>query len=218
MIHLVNIAKSFETAAGTKVIIRPIDLSIPTDRRVGILGRNGAGKSTLLKLIAGVEEPTQGRITSDCSISWPVGFAAGMYPEFNAYENIEFVARIYDADVGNTIKFVQEFSELGEDLRLPIGRYSSGMKSRLLFSTSMAIHFDCYLLDEITAVGDARFRLKCMRLLMERSGTSGIVYVSHNELSVRRICEMAIVIYRGHLIPFVSMDEAIDFYNRTSAI
>ncbi|MFX4296231.1 ABC transporter ATP-binding protein [Sulfitobacter sp. DFL-23] len=124
-------------------------------RRVTLLGRNGAGKSSLLRMVAGTMEPTSGRIVSNGTISWPVGFAGSFHNELTGAQNVRFVARIYGVDTGDLVDFVQGFAEVGQHFHLPLKSYSSGMKSRLAFGTSMGIAFDTYLIDEVTAVGDA---------------------------------------------------------------
>jgi capsular polysaccharide transport system ATP-binding protein len=217
MIHLINLAKEYRTRSGQKIVLHAQSLSIPTDRRIGVLGRNGAGKTTLLNLIAGVEEPSQGRIVRTCSVSWPLGFSGGLHGDVTGRENTCFIARLNGADVDETIEFVREFSELGDDLNEPVRTYSQGMRARLAFSLSMAIDFDCYLIDEITAVGDGRFQAKCRRALRDRRDRSGLLMVSHNEATIRQYCDVGLVLYKGTLVPFDSIEYAVSFYRRSLA-
>lgn len=212
MIHLFDIAKSYTTSEGVHAVIKPTRLSLPSHRRVGVLGQNGAGKSTLLNLIAGVENPDQGYIQVDCRISWPLGFAGAFHGDLTGVENAAFVARIYGADVDYTIDFVKDFSEIGEYFHEPVRTYSSGMRGRLAFGLSMAIDFECYLIDEITAVGDQSFQAKCRQAFEERTEKSGILLVSHSETTIKSYCDLAIVIADGHLLPFDDIDEAVEFY------
>jgi hypothetical protein len=132
-----------------------------TSRSYGLLGVNGAGKTTTLRLIAGTELPNSGTVRRSVRVSWPLGFAGGFHPLMSGRENVHFVARVYGADVRRVTNFVEDFAELGEYIDLPFKTYSSGMMARLAFGLSMAIEFDVYLVDEITAVGDARFQNRC---------------------------------------------------------
>jgi len=216
MIHLVNVSKFYQTALGRKTVIRQVSLSLPTNRRIAVLGHNGAGKSTLMNLIAGVEEPSVGKVVVTSSVSWPLSSSGGIHADLTGHENAAFIARIYHADVDDTIRRVAEFSELGEYMKMAVRTYSQGMRARLAFAASMAIEFECYLIDEITAVGDARFAEKCRRALLERSSRSGFLYVSHNDAAVRRYCDSGIVIRDGYLVPFESLGDAIAFYHRTT--
>lgn len=212
MIHLFDIAKSYPTSEGVHAVIKPTRLSLPSHRRIGVLGQNGAGKSTLLNLIAGVENPDQGYIQRDCRISWPLGFSGALHNDLTGAENAAFVARIYGVDVDYTMDFVEDFSEIGEYFCEPMRSYSSGMRARLAFGLSMAIDFECYLIDEITGVGDLSFQAKCRQAFAERTEKSGILMVSHNENTIKSYCDVAIVIVNGHLIPFEDIDEAVEFY------
>ena len=128
---------------------------------MALLGRNGAGKSTLIKLIGGVELPTAGKITRQMSVSWPLGFAGGFQGSLTGYDNARFIARIYNRSYKDLKVFVEYFTEMGRQLKMPVKTYSSGMRARLAFALSLAIEFDCYLIDEILLVGDQNFQRKC---------------------------------------------------------
>src|ERR1700722_20531764 len=153
MIRLENVTKAYVTDGHRKVVLDNASVQIDTSLAYGIFGPNGAGKSTTLRLIAGTELPNSGRIRKDVRTSWPLGFAGGFHPQMTGRENITFVARIYGADVRHVIEFVEYFADLGHHLDLPVRTYSPGMQARLSFGLSMAIEFDCYLVDEIIAVG-----------------------------------------------------------------
>lgn len=218
MIRLEGLTKVFEMEGRRKVVADNINAVFPTGRAVGLLGRNGAGKSTLLQMIAGTMDPSSGRITSTGSISWPVGFAGSFHPDLSGAQNVRFVARIYGVDSDELCDFVQEFAELGTHFHLPFRTYSSGMRSRLAFGTSMGIGFDTYLVDEITAVGDAAFRHKSDMMFKARLKTSGAVMVSHSMGQVRSICDAAAVLEDGRLTWYEDVDEGIDHHNRNMKV
>lgn len=214
MIRLENLTKVFELDGKRKVVADRLNATFPTGRSVALLGRNGAGKSTLLNMIAGNIEPTSGRIVSSGTISWPVGFAGSFHPELTGAQNARFVARIYGVDADELTEYVEEFAGLGVHFRLPFRSYSAGMKSRLAFGVSMGIQFDTYLIDEITAVGDAAFRRKSTRVFLDRLQTSGAVMVSHSMEQVRDLCESAAVMHDGHVVYYDDIEEAIQHHNR----
>ena len=105
--------------------------------------------------------------------------------------------------------FVEDFAELGASLRLPWGTYSSGMRARLAFSASMAIEFDTYLIDEITAVGDASFKAKCHAVFRERRARARVIMVSHAMKTLRDYCEMGLVLHGGRLTLWEDLEDAI---------
>lgn len=219
MIHLIDVAKRYATRAGDRVILFPTSLTIPTDRGVAVLGRNGSGKSTLLRMIAGVEMPDHGRIVRTVSLSWPLGFSGGVSPTMTGRQNVRFIARINQIDEDEVVAFVEEFAELGPYLDEPVGTYSSGMRGRLSFGISLAIDFDCYLIDEATSAGDQWFRDKCAQAFAERRRrSSGLLMVSHNPNSIKQYCDIGMVLYRGYLVPFADLDEAVHFYTHGSEL
>lgn len=212
MIEAIDVTKVYATRKGTKVVLESVDATFPPLTNVGILGLNGAGKSTLLRILAGAEEPDAGRVVHHGRVSWPIGFSGGFNGSLTAEENCRFVARVYGADLDATVGFAMEFSELGEYFDMPIRTYSSGMKARLAFGLSMALDFDVYLVDEVTAVGDRRFRQKCRDAFQERSDRASVIIVSHNDSTIRQYCDRCSVLYDGHLYPFDTVDEAVEFY------
>ncbi|MBX9594686.1 MAG: ATP-binding cassette domain-containing protein, partial [Roseomonas sp.] len=157
MLQLEGVCKSFTKNGITREVLSGIDATFLPGDAVGILGRNGAGKSTLMRILAGVEQPTSGKVRRKMSISWPMGYDAAVHGALTGADNTRFIARLYDRPVGWMEGFVQEFSEIGEEFRKPVKTYSDGMKARLIFALSMAVDFDCYLIDEVIAAGDARF-------------------------------------------------------------
>lgn len=218
MIRFDNVTKVFALEGQRKVIADNITLTFPTGSSVGLLGRNGAGKSSLLKMIAGTLTPTSGRITSTGAISFPVGFAGSFHPDLSGAENTRFVGRIYGVDTDQLIEFVEDFAGLETHFRLPFRTYSSGMKSRLAFGVSMGIGFDTYLVDEVTAVGDAAFRARSSEVFMDRMKKSGAVVVSHSMGQVRQLCDSVAVLHNGQLTYFEDIEEGIQAHNRNMAV
>jgi len=212
MIRLSGISKVYETKNGMRNILEDINLQINPGERVGILGRNGTGKSTLMRIIAGVTVPDNGSIEKNMSISWPIGFDSGIQGSLTGFDNINFICRIYGSNIDKVLQFVQDFSELGSYLYEPTRTYSSGMKARLNFAISMAIDFDCLLIDEVLSVGDSRFRARCYDQLLVKRKDKSIVLVSHEEGMIREICETVYVLENGHLKSFESVDAAYNSY------
>lgn len=213
MIELRNVCKSYRTNKGVKVVLNQINAVFQRGQNIGILGRNGAGKSTLLRLIGGEELPTSGQIFRGASISWPIGFSGGFHGSLTGRENLRFIARIYNADIGKVTSFVESFSELGEYLDMPVTTYSSGMRSKLAFGLSMAIDFDFYLIDEVTAVGDESFRAKSKAEFARRRDHSTLIVVSHNVVTIREYCSVAAVLDGGKLVMYDQIKPAIEHYH-----
>lgn len=217
MIRFDHLTKVFSLDGRRKVVADDITLTFPTGRAVALLGRNGAGKSTLLQIIAGTAVPTSGRILSTGTISWPVGFAGSFHGELTGAQNTRFIARIYGVDTDELSAFVEDFAGLGVHFHLPLRSYSSGMRSRLAFGVSMGIHFDTYLVDEVTAVGDAAFRAKSDRVFKDRMRNSGSVVVTHSMEQVRTLCDAAAVLEDGRLIYYEDVEEGIRHHVRNMA-
>lgn len=215
MISIRNVSKQYRTNNGWKTILKDINFELKKGEKVGILGRNGAGKSTLIRLMSGVEPPTTGTIERQMSISWPLAFSDAFQGSLTGMDNLRFVSRIYDADFDYVKSFTEEFSELGEYLYEPVKSYSSGMKARLAFALSLSIEFDCYLIDEVIAVGDARFAAKCKHELFEKRKDRSLILVSHSPASIKEYCDSAMVLEEGIMHTFDSIDNAYNFYNKT---
>ncbi|HDL4646731.1 TPA: ABC transporter ATP-binding protein [Mannheimia haemolytica] len=215
MISIRNVSKQYRTNNGWKTILKDINFELKKGEKVGILGRNGAGKSTLIRLMSGVEPPTTGTIERQMSISWPLAFSGAFQSSLTGMDNLRFVSRIYDADFDYVKSFTEEFSELGEYLYEPVKSYSSGMKARLAFALSLSIEFDCYLIDEVIAVGDARFAAKCKHELFEKRKDRSLILVSHSPASIKEYCDSAMVLEEGIMHTFDSIDNAYNFYNKT---
>ncbi|MGI9393711.1 MAG: ABC transporter ATP-binding protein [Boseongicola sp.] len=214
MIQLADVSKVFVCGGIRKVVADRINLILPTQGAVALIGRNGAGKSSLLKLISGTMQPSSGQIIVNGSVSWPVGFAGCFHGELSGRQNTRFVARIYGIDTDALESFVSDFSDLNAHFHLPFRTYSSGMKARLAFAVSMAIDFDTYLIDEVTSVGDAAFRESSEELLAERLKYRAAVVVSHNLPLLQRICRSAVVLENGRARWFDSVDDAINIHRQ----
>ena len=215
MIELHGVSKSYKLKGIRKHVLDRLTFSFPRDRNVAIIGPNGAGKSTLMRLISGAEQPDEGRIVRHVRVSWPLGFAGGFNGSMTGVENIRFVARIYGADTEAVIDYVRDFSELGRSLGLPIRTYSSGMKARLAFGMSMAIDFDCYLIDEITSVGDESFKKKSQAVFKEKLPNSRIVMVSHSMSQIRAYCDCGLLLTPGGIWYYDAVEDLIAAYSES---
>lgn len=209
MIRITGLQKTFHLRGRRKVVANDINVVFPPGMSVALLGRNGAGKSSLLAMISGFLDPDAGRIDITGTLSWPVGFAGSFHPDLTGAQNIRFIARVYGVDTGALIDFVRDFAELGQHFDLPVRSYSSGMKSRLSFGVSMGIRFDTYLVDEVTAVGDADFKRKSRAVFKERMKESGAIFVSHGMNQVRQFCDAGAVLENGRLTYYDDLEEAI---------
>lgn len=213
MISVEHVYKKYQTRSGWRMVLEDIDFKLEKGEKVGILGRNGAGKSTLIRLMSGVEPPTEGEIKRTMSISWPLAFSGAFQGSLTGMDNLRFICRIYNVDINYVKVFTEEFSELGQYLYEPVKRYSSGMKARLAFALSLAVEFDCYLIDEVIAVGDSRFSEKCRYELFEKRKDRSIILVSHSPSAMKQYCDNAMVLEAGKLYKFDNMDEAYKYYN-----
>lgn len=214
MIELHNISKTYVLNGRSKVVAKNISVKFPARKAVAILGRNGAGKSTLLRIISGAEDPDSGYVLRRGSVSWPVGFSGSFHGDLTGLQNVRFIARVYGVDTDELVAFVEEFADLGQHFNLPIRTYSSGMRSRLAFGVSMGIHFDTYLVDEVTAVGDAAFKQKSEALFNQRVEECGAIMVTHTMGQVRRLCHHACVLEKGILHFYENVNEAIAHHER----
>lgn len=214
MISVKNVSKRYKTNNGWKTVLKDVSFELKKGEKIGILGRNGAGKSTLIRLMSGVEPPTTGQIDRKMSISWPLAFSGAFQGSLTGMDNLRFVSRIYGADFDYVKSFTEEFSELGEYLYEPVKSYSSGMKARLAFALSLSIEFDCYLIDEVIAVGDARFAAKCKYELFEKRQDRSLILVSHTPSSIKEYCDSAMVLEEGIMHRFDTIDNAYNFYNK----
>ncbi|MFN3890912.1 MAG: ABC transporter ATP-binding protein [Beijerinckiaceae bacterium] len=207
-----NLVKEYHTPIGVKRVLDGISFDVAEGEKVAVLGRNGAGKSTLVKLIGGVEAPTSGNIHCSMSISWPVGFFGGFEASMSGIDSIRFIARLYGVDADEAVAKVDDFAELGKYLQLPIKTYSSGMRSRLAFGLTLAVDFDCLLIDEIISVGDQRFRARCSEELFGKRGDRAMILISHDIEIIKTYCKKALVLKNGRGRVFEDLDLAISIY------
>ncbi|MDH2091929.1 ABC transporter ATP-binding protein [Rhizobium pusense] len=214
MIRFQNVSKHFKTQSHKKVILDRVNLEFERGYSYGVLGVNGAGKSTTMRMIAGTILPNAGRISKTVRVSWPLGFAGGFNAHMTGKENLNFVARAYGEDPKRVSRFVEEFAELGDYINAPVRTYSSGMGARLAFGLSMAIEFECYLVDEVTAVGDARFQKRCKEAFDSRRKNSDIIMISHGMETIKSYCEKAVLLVDGRMMYYDDVELAIEAYYR----
>ncbi|MGL4600700.1 MAG: ABC transporter ATP-binding protein [Plesiomonas sp.] len=219
MIYLQNLTKSYRTPTGRHYVFKDINITLAAGKSVGLIGRNGAGKSTLLRVIGGIDRPDSGSVITQKTISWPLGLAGGFQGSLTGRENVKFVARLYakKEELAEKVAFVEAFAELGKYFDMPIKAYSSGMRSRLGFGLSMAFNFDYYLIDEVTAVGDATFKKKCADLIQQKREQSQFLMVSHSMSELKKFCDIALLISRHSVEVYHSIDEAIQVYQDDEA-
>ncbi|WP_406852752.1 ABC transporter ATP-binding protein [Brevundimonas sp. BH3] len=211
-----NVSKAYKHA--NRTVFSGLSFDLERGERMAILGRNGQGKSTLIKMLGGVLPVTSGTIDWRMSSSWPIGFSGGFQGSLSGLDNIRFLARLHQKDYRETLERVDSFAELGKALKEPAKHYSSGMRARLAFGLSLAIEFDCYLIDELVAVGDARFQKKCNQELFEKRADRAFMIASHNTNLVLDICDRALLIESGQSRIFDDVKEALDVYSWLKAI
>lgn len=215
MIEFNNVTKYFPTPKGRHYILKDVNLTLPGDKNIGVFGANGSGKSTLMNLLAGVDQPNRGSIRIQGNVSWPLGLS-GYQGSMTGRENAEFICRVYgngQQEVKEKLAFIKAFSEIGDFFEMPLKTYSSGMKSKFSFAVSMAFDFDYYLIDELTSVGDKRFKEKCQQVFDDKKNRANFLFVSHNLNELKRQCDMGIYIKDGKIHVHNSIDEAIAAYN-----
>ncbi len=207
-----NLGVTYIKAPHARPVFTDLSFDLGRQGRLGLLGRNGQGKSTLIRVLGGLMNPSHGRVSWDMTCSWPIGFNGGVPGSLSGIDNIRFISRIYGRRFDRVFDRVEDFAELGAALRQPIKHYSSGMRARLAFGLSLAVEFDCYLIDELVAVGDARFQEKCNIELFEQRADRAFVMASHDTFMIRKHCDRALVIESGRARLFDDVEEAIDIY------
>jgi capsular polysaccharide transport system ATP-binding protein len=214
VIALDHVSKTYRTTRGRRVVLDNTSAEFPAGCNIGILGANGAGKSTLIRLLAGTELPDRGRIRRDGLVSFPLGYGGTFHGALSGRENVAFLARVYGADMRDTVDYVAGFAELGDYFEMPINTYSAGMRARLAFGACLAIDFDVYLIDEITEIGDDRFRRKCAAAFRERVLRTDIILVTHNSRTMRQYCDRGAILAGGELRFFDDIADALENYRQ----
>jgi capsular polysaccharide transport system ATP-binding protein len=207
-----NLSKEFVQDGRKQRLFENLSFTLAPSERLAVLGRNGQGKSTLIKILGGVLAPTSGDVRWSMTASWPLGFGGAFQGALTGIDNIRFLARIYDRPAAKMLQQVESFAELGDALTMPVKHYSSGMRARLAFGMSLAIEFDCYLIDEVIAVGDVIFRERCEVELFEKRASRSFIIASHDMAFLRNTCNRAIVIERGQAVLLDNLEEAIEIY------
>jgi capsular polysaccharide transport system ATP-binding protein len=214
MITLEGVSKVYRTRSGRRTVLDNVNATFESGYNFGVLGVNGAGKSTLIRLIAGSEIPDCGIVRRYARVSFPLGFGGTFHGALSGRENVAFIARIYGAGTRGVLEYVADFSELGEYFHMPVNTYSAGMRARLAFAACLALDFDLYLIDEVTEVGDQRFRQKCAEAFRERMQRSDIILVTHNVHTLRQYCDRGAVLDNGELTLFDDIGTALSRYHR----
>jgi capsular polysaccharide transport system ATP-binding protein len=213
MISFYDVSKTYEIGRFRKLVFSNLNFDIRPNESIAICGANGAGKSTLLRLIAGIEYPSGGEVVRSMTTSWPIGFASCFLMNMTGADNARFIARIYRQDERDVLEYVEEFAQLGAYLNQPVNSYSSGMVARLAFGISLAIEFDCYIVDEVTAAGDARFRRRCEEALLARRDSGALIMTSHDPYTLEHYCTRGAVLYGGCLTFYDSVAEACEIHH-----
>jgi capsular polysaccharide transport system ATP-binding protein len=218
VLSIEHISKLYSTRFGPRLVLDDVNLQVKPGEHIGIIGRNGAGKSTLIRLISGAERPSSGRIRRGMRVSWPMAFTGAFHPNLTGLDNLKFLCRIYGKDYRSVLKFVEDFTELGTYFREPVEHYSYGMMTRLAFALSMAIEFDCFLIDEAMVAGDIRFHERCHHELFVKRKDRAFILVSHDSKVIAELCEKASVLHEGRMHHFPTVAEAMGYYESTMGV
>ncbi len=218
MICVEDVHKIYKTQLGSNHVLSNVSFKLHKGEKLGIIGRNGAGKSTLVRLVSGAEMPTSGIITRSMSVSWPLAFGGAFQLNLTGKDNVRFISRIYKQDFEHNLAFVEEFAELGAYLKEPVRTYSSGMRARLAFAISMITEFDCFLIDEVGAVGDARFHEKCNYELFQKRADRAMIIISHDAAYIRDHCTKYAVLHDSRFTPYDDFEVAYSDYADMVAI
>ena len=214
VIRFENVGKTYHGRKFEKVVFTDLSFTIRKGEALGICGANGAGKSPLMRLISGVEQPTSGSVTRTMTTSWPIGYASCFQSSLTGADNSRFIARVYNKPEKELLEYVEDFAQLGPYFRQPVKTYSAGMAARLAFGISLAIDFECYLVDEITGAGDERFRARSEAALAARRDSATLIMISHDPATLKAYCRRGAVLFGGSLIHFDDVAEACEVHSR----
>lgn len=193
-----------------------ISFEVHTGEMLGIIGRNGSGKSTLLKVIAGVYQPTSGRVQVKGSVAPLIELGAGMHAELTGRENIFINGLLMGYSKRQMLEREQhiiEFAEIGDFIDVPVKQYSTGMYMRLAFSVATEVDPDILVVDEILAVGDYSFEQKCFeRLKRFRASGKTILFVTHSMEKIREHCDRVLLLETGKLVAAGNPEEVVGRY------
>jgi capsular polysaccharide transport system ATP-binding protein len=211
-VEAIEVTKVFTGAHGTHRALDRVSFRVGAGERMGILGPNGSGKSTLIKVLSGLLEPTRGEVRRGLRLSWPLALGGGFEGHLTGYDNVRFLARLYDLPFAETFDYVADFSELGKHMYTPVRFYSDGMRMRLAFALSLAMNFECYLIDEVILVGDRRFQLKCHDELFGRRQHCGMIMAVHDAGVIKEYCQSALLLKAGRGRLVTDLDLAARIY------
>jgi capsular polysaccharide transport system ATP-binding protein len=213
MVKIEGLCKDYPSEqGGYRRVLNQISFALSKGEKIAVLGRNGAGKSTLIRLLGGIELPTSGTIERTMSVSWPVGLTGGIHGVLTGNDNIRFIARVYGKPFRQLRDYVDDFAQLGKFLSEPVKTYSTGMMGRLNFALSLAVEFECYLIDEIMAAGDQNFQRRSHEELFEKRVDRSLIMASHIPDLIKSYCSRALVLHRGRGKIFDDLDLALDIY------
>ena len=196
--------------------LKNVSFEVKRGEVVGIIGRNGAGKSTLLKILSRITEPSEGRVTLQGRLASLLEVGTGFHQELTGRENIFLNGAILgmtQRDIKKKFDEIVAFAEVDRFLDTPVKRYSSGMYVRLAFAVAAHLEPDILIIDEVLAVGDAEFQLKCLGKMSEvASGGRTVLFVSHNHAAIRNFCSHGLVLRNGRATPKQDVLSALDEY------
>ena len=214
-ISLTNFSKSYYSFKnGRKNVFENQNLEIIAGKNIGIIGLNGSGKSTLLRLLGKIESPTSGKLESRGSISWPIGLYSGIDPELTGIENVVFICMLLGIDEKNdVIDEVFKRANIEEAKNRQVKYYSSGMRMKFTFYLCLIFDFDFFLVDEVTSVGDAKFKDASQNYMKQRTHNSTLILTSHAESNIKENCEVGCVVHDKQISEIMNVDDALRVYN-----
>ncbi len=196
--------------------LQDINLEIKKGDVVGIMGRNGSGKSTLLKILSRITAPTEGKVSIKGRIASFLEVGTGFNYELTGRENVYLngsILGLKQREIDARYDRIVEFAEIADFMDTPVKRYSSGMRVRLAFAVAAHLEPEILILDEVLAVGDAKFQEKCLNRISEiRDSGVTVLFVSHSAQSVLELCTHGVVIHEGRLVNYGTAKEATDHY------